>query len=116
MLHLRDLALVFDCQLVLLLVRNFVIGMQVDFQLNVFYLIGRYLVHLFYIQIPHRTNSDTSAGANHMQMFIWKILIPLLELVHADDIELFNEVKLFVSLMLSCFYVAFSSLKLIFWV
>ncbi|XP_073122421.1 uncharacterized protein [Henckelia pumila] len=38
--------------------------------------------------------------ADRMQMFIWKILIPLLELVHADDIELFNEVaSLFLDLV-----------------
>ncbi|XP_073307956.1 uncharacterized protein [Primulina huaijiensis] len=38
--------------------------------------------------------------ADHMQMFIWKILIPLLELVHADDVEIFNEVaSLFLDLV-----------------
>ncbi|PIN08693.1 hypothetical protein CDL12_18734 [Handroanthus impetiginosus] len=32
------------------------------------------------------------SGAHHMHMFVWKLLIPLLKLVHTCDRELFNEV------------------------
>ncbi|KAL3834975.1 hypothetical protein ACJIZ3_009711 [Penstemon smallii] len=32
------------------------------------------------------------SGANNMPLFIWKMLIPLLKLVHASDGKLFNEV------------------------
>ncbi|KAK4423009.1 putative methyltransferase TARBP1 [Sesamum alatum] len=31
------------------------------------------------------------SGAHHMHMFIWKMLIPLLKLVHISNLELFNE-------------------------